>query len=269
MTLLKVSGLTKHYPGFILENISLTVPAGEIVGFIGRNGAGKTTTLRSLAGFVHPDGGEAIFFDGVGEAEIKQRTGFVSGGFTYYPKMKLRTITNITRRFYERWDDAAYRQYLHEFSLDENKTPAELSEGMKVKYSLALALSHGAELLILDEPTSGLDPVSRDELLDIFLRLRDGGIGILFSTHIIADLERAADRIVYIRNGKIFAEGTLDSFEQAYRVAELAGMPEDSQRYIGIRRERNGFSALVHAGEGIGRPAKLEEIMLHLEREEI
>ena len=268
MSLLTISGLTKRYPAFTLDGVSFGVDAGEIVGFIGRNGAGKTTTLKSLLGFVHPDGGSAEFFGGAGEAEIKQRVGFVSGGIAHYPKAKLRTITDVTRRFYTRWDEAAYRRYLTEFSLDENKTPSELSEGMKVKYSLALALSHNAELLILDEPTSGLDPVSRDELLDIFLRLRDGGIGILFSTHIITDLERAADRIVYIRNGRIFADAPIGEFERAWRIAELSAMPEEPQKYIGIRRERDGYTALVKAGENIGRPASLEEIMLHLEREE-
>ena len=269
MSLLTISSLTKCYPAFTLDSVSFGVDAGEIVGFIGRNGAGKTTTLKSLLGLVHPDGGSAEFFGGAGEAEIKQRVGFITGGIAHYPKAKLRTITDVTRRFYTRWDDAAYRRYLAEFSLDENKTPSELSEGMKVKYALALALSHNAELLILDEPTSGLDPVSRDELLDIFLQMRDKGIGILFSTHIITDLERAADRIVYIRNGKIFADEPLDAFERAYRIAELPEMPEHPENYIGIRRERNGFTALVKSEENVGRPAKLEEIMLHMEREDI
>lgn len=269
MKLLRVSGLIKQYPAFQLDNVSFEVSAGEIVGFIGRNGAGKTTTLKSLMGFVHPDGGAVEFFGGVRADEIKQRVGFVSGGISHYPKVKLRTMTDVTRRFYTHWDEASYRRYLSEFSLDENKTPSQLSEGMKVKYSLALALSHGAELLILDEPTSGLDPVSRDELLDVLLCLRDRGVGILFSTHIITDLERAADRIVYIRNGRIYADAPLTEFERAYRIVELAAKPEQADRYIGIRRQRDGYTALVRDDGNTGRPARLEEIMLHMEREEI
>ena len=109
--------------------------------------------------------------------------GFASGGFGFYPLKRLRTVTDVTRRFYPSWDETAYRRYLALFALDENKRVKELSEGMKVKYALALALSHRARLLVLDEPTSGLDPVSRDELLEIFLQLaQDEGISILFST---------------------------------------------------------------------------------------
>lgn len=126
------------------------------------------------------------------EFGVKQAVGFASGGFGFYPLKRLRTVTDVTRRFYPSWDETAYRRYLALFALDENKRVKELSEGMKVKYALALALSHRARLLVLDEPTSGLDPVSRDELLEIFLQLaQDEGISILFSTHITSDLENA------------------------------------------------------------------------------
>jgi len=122
-------------------------------------------------------------------------------------------------------------------------------------------------LLILDEPTSGLDPVSRDELLDIFLKLREKGIGILFSTHIITDLERTADRIIYIRSGKIFADMPLTEFRNAYRVKTFDEMPEKRENTIGFRKEREGYTALVKNSDE-GRPATLEEIMLHLEKED-
>ena len=161
---LSVQGLCKYYEKFRLENIAFDLRPGAITGFIGRNGAGKTTTLKSLLNFVHPDAGEIRFFGktfGGNETEIKSRIGFVSGGVHYYTMKKLKAITAVTARFYPAWDEGAYRNYLERFSLDENKTPRELSEGMKVKYALTLALSHGAELLLLDEPTSGLDPVSR------------------------------------------------------------------------------------------------------------
>ncbi len=164
---LKVKGLCKQYPAFRLEDVSFELVPGSITGFIGRNGAGKTTTINSILAFVKPDPEH--------DREIKEKIGFVSAGMTYYTRKKLKTITAVTKTFYPGWDDGAYRKWLNAFSLDEEKTPAELSNGMKIKYALALALSHGAALLILDEPTSGLDPVSREELVEIFLKLKDEG----------------------------------------------------------------------------------------------
>ena len=170
MNVLTVNNLRKEYKSFVLDNVSFSLENGKITGFIGRNGAGKSTTLKSLFGFVHADGGKVEFFGKPfesNEAEIKRRTGFLLGEVNYYSDKKIASITKVTKTFFSSWDDAAYGKYMKLFKLDENKKPSELSAGMKVKYSLALALSHGAELLILDEPTSGLDPVSRDELLDI------------------------------------------------------------------------------------------------------
>ena len=212
MSILQVSGLTKTYPAFKLDDVSFSIEPGSIMGFIGRNGAGKTTTLKSLLGLVHADAGtvECFGLDFTGhEAEIKQRIGYVVSTDGYYKKKKIRAITDITRTFYPNWDEDAYRHYLEVFHLDEDKAPAQLSEGMKVKYSIALALSHRAELLILDEPTSGLDPVSRAELLDVFTQLRDKGVAILFSTHITSDLEACADAITYIKAGKLLYSGPL------------------------------------------------------------
>ena len=146
------------------------------------------------------------------EREIKQRIGFAGGAIDYYERKKIREIASVTSSFYMNWDEKAYRRYLSVFSLDEDKTPLQLSEGMRVKFSVTLALSHRAELLILDEPTSGLDPVSRAELLDVFLYLKDHGVSILFSTHITTDLEKCADDITYIAKGKLIASEPLNGF---------------------------------------------------------
>lgn len=116
--------------------------------------------------------------------------------------------------FYDTWDDAAYEGYLRMFAVDEDKAPRELSDGMKVKCNLLFALSHGAEALILDEPTSGLDPFSRDELLGLFDRIRQAGVAIFFSTHIISDIERCADDIVYVSKGKIVAACPKEEFAE-------------------------------------------------------
>lgn len=271
---LSVRGLCKHYEKFCLEDVTFTLRPGTITGFIGRNGAGKTTTLKSLLNFVHPSGGEIRFFGQAfcdHEMDIKRRIGFVSGGVHYYTGKKLKTITAVTRRFYPAWDEAAYRGYLNRFALDENKTPKELSEGMKVKYALALALSHGAELLLLDEPTSGLDPVSRDELLDIFQTLAEGGTTILFSTHITSDLEKSADDIIYIKGGRILGQGAMADFLARYKVARWSG-EAPAGALIGPKRDKTGESALVpadfSAGSGVTlEDADLETIMVHIERE--
>ncbi|MDD7446692.1 MAG: ABC transporter ATP-binding protein [Clostridiales bacterium] len=278
MDVLEVKGLCKTYPAFTLDHVSFHVGRGRICGFIGRNGAGKSTTLGSLTGLVHPDAGEARFFgmDLRGsETAVKRKTGFVSSGVNYYPNRKLRTITSVTRAFYPDWDEAAYERYMKLFHLDEAKTPAQLSAGMKVKYALALALSHRAELLILDEPTSGLDPVSRDELLDIFMQLSSEGKSILFSTHITSDLDKCADDIVYIQRGRILAEETLDDFVAAYRLVEFdaaALTPAQREALVGEKRVKHGFSALTRAENAAlfpnAREATLEEIMVHLEKEE-
>ena len=208
MNIVEVRGLGKDYPSFHLQDVTFSIQPGRITGFIGRNGAGKTTTIKSMLNLVHPDHGEIIFF-GLPfvshEADIKKRIGYSTGTVSWYPRKKIRDIVDIVSRFYETWDDEAYHRYLHMFGLDENKTPLELSEGMKVKLNLLIALSHRAEVLILDEPTSGLDPFSRDELLDIFTELKEHGVAIFFSTHITSDLEKCADDIVYIANGRIIS----------------------------------------------------------------
>lgn len=218
--LLSVQNLCKYYPGFTLEQISFSILPGRIMGLIGKNGAGKSTTLKSILNMVHPDSGTVTMFgqDFFGnEQQCKQQLGVVFGGIDFYPLKKLSAITNATKRFYSNWDQIRYQNYLSQFSLDEHKRFKELSNGMKVKYLLALALSHHAKLLILDEPTSGLDPFSRDEILHIFSRIvSDGTCSILFSTHITSDLERCADDITYIQNGKVLKSAPKEVFLQSF-----------------------------------------------------
>ena len=219
MSIVEVRNLKKEYPSFLLDQVSFDLEAGRITGFAGRNGAGKTTTIKSMLNLIHPDQGEITCFGmplNGHEAEIKRRIGYSTGTVSWYPRKKLKDIVRVTRSFYPNWDENAYRTYLAQFRLNEHKTPLELSEGMKVKFNLLLALSHRAELLILDEPTSGLDPFSRDELLDIFMALREAGVAVFFSTHIISDLEKCADDMVYISGGRIRAATTRKDFCSAY-----------------------------------------------------
>ena len=151
------------------------------------------------------------------EKECKQKIGVVFGGIDFYPLKKLSSITNVTRKFYPHWDQQKYERYLLQFSLDEEKQFRALSNGMKVKYLLALALSNHAQLYLLDEPTSGLDPVSRDEILHIFTRIvKDGNRSILFSTHITSDLDRCADDITYIQNGRVLKSADKETFLRSF-----------------------------------------------------
>ncbi|MBQ6292625.1 MAG: ABC transporter ATP-binding protein [Lachnospiraceae bacterium] len=217
MSIVEVERLSKQYPSFTLKEVSFTLEEGRIAGFIGRNGAGKTTTIKSMLNLVHPSDGTVRYFGlpiAENEAAIKQRIGYSTGTVNYYPKKRLKDLAAVTKTFYPNWDEAAWREYLQLFALDENKAPAELSEGMKVKCNLAMALSHRAEVLILDEPTSGLDPFSRDELLELFLMLKERGVAILFSTHITSDLEKCADDIIYIRDGAIVHAADTENFRQ-------------------------------------------------------
>lgn len=267
--LLQVKGLSKHYPGFDLKDISFSVEAGSIVGFIGRNGAGKSTTLKCLEGSVHPDRGTITYF-GVPfaghEQEVKRRIGFELGGAEFYRSKKVGAIARVTARFYADWDPSAYEMYCKKFNLDQEKRIRDLSQGMRVKFVLALALSRPSSLLILDEPTSGLDPVSREEVLDIFLhssRMRN--TGILFSTHITSDLETCADHILYLDDGKIKGQGPLQSFKGQYRLATLNEAHAHHVTPWGTRATATQTTVLIPASSGIGRPATLDEIMIHLE----
>lgn len=237
---LEVQGIGKSYPLFQLKNISFDVEYGEVMGLVGRNGAGKTTVLKSILDLAHPDAGIVKImgreFTGH-ENQVRQQIGYAAGGMSYYKRKKVRDIIAVTRTFYDNWDDDECAHYMQAFDIDGSKKIMELSEGMKVKFYLTMALSHHAELLILDEPTSGLDPVSRDELTAIFRKLAAKGTAILFSTHITSDLEKCADSITYIKAGELESSGKRDDFVRGY-AAEMGTVPtlDDIMVYI----ERKG-----------------------------
>ena len=280
MEILKVTKLRKEYESFTLKDVSFSLDKGYIMGFIGRNGAGKTTTLKTIFNLVHRNGGEVEMFGKnfyENELYCKQHSSFMLGGVNYYMNKKLKTITDVVRRFYDEWDDEAYRKYLDRFELVENKRISELSEGMKVKYGLALAMSHNAKLLVLDEPTSGLDPVSRDELIDIFQQLiADGERSIFFSTHITSDLEKCADFITYIKDGEIIASCEKEALIDSYRIVQGKKSqltPELEKLFIGTKENAFGWTELVK-NENIGackgleiEKPDLETIMVHIEKE--
>lgn len=218
--ILSINKVCKKYPSFSLKEVSFKVKPGEIMGFIGRNGAGKTTTLKSIMNLIHYDSGSIEAFEtdmSENELENKQRIGFALSELDYYPNKTIKQLMDVNKRFYKNFDEYKFNEVCKLFKLDQNKKLEELSSGMKVKYSVAIALSHHAELLILDEPTSGLDPVSRDEILDIFREIvKNKDRAILFSTHITSDLDKCATNITYIHNGEINFTGTKKDFISSY-----------------------------------------------------
>lgn len=279
MNILQVENLSKTYPTFKLDNVSFSLEKGYIMGFIGRNGAGKTTTLKSMLRFVHPDCGNVSIngFDiEKDEFAVKNSIGFVSGLDGFYNSKKIKQVTDITKKFFSNWSDETYKNLLEKFNLDENKFIKNLSAGMKVKYQLAIAMSHDARLLILDEPTSGLDPVSRDELVILFQDyVADGEHSILFSTHVISDLEKCADYITYIKKGKILDSCDVVSFKDKYLLVN--GKKEDltdelKSKVIGLHEHNFGFEGMILKSDKdlfakceITQPS-MEEIMVHTER---
>lgn len=277
MKVLEVENLVKKYSSFELKNVSFFIEEGHIVGLIGRNGAGKSTILKSILNLIQSDG--RIEFFGLNfrenEQEIKENIGFVSGGFDYYQLKTIKAISKATSIFYSKWDDQKYRGYLNFFGLDENKKIKELSEGMKVKFSITLALSHNAKLLIMDEPTSGLDPLSREEFCDLILDLvKKTGVTVLFSTHITSDLMRISDDLIYVSNGEVLMSDTLENVLNAYKLVKFDAESDIGalkEQIIGLKQVKNGFEGLINSDAktenlNVSVPS-LDEIMVHLEIE--
>ena len=281
MNLIEINGLCKNFESFQLKNVSFSLEEGYIMGFIGRNGAGKSTTLKTMLNLMKNDGGE-VKLCGLSipkdELEIKNQVGYVFGGVDFYPEAKISRITNVTKSFYHEWDDARYKELCERFEIDQNKKFKHLSAGMKVKYSVAVAMSHNPKLLILDEPTSGLDPAARDDLVLLFQEfVEDGAHSILFSTHITSDLEKCADYITYIKQGQILASTDRDSFRESY--ISVAGKkdqltPDVEPKIIGLHTHQLGFEGLMKTedkalaekgGFEMASPT-LEDIMIHIER---
>jgi ABC-2 type transport system ATP-binding protein len=276
--ILEIERLSKHYPGFSLQDVNISLESGYIMGFIGPNGAGKTTTIKLIMNLIRRDAGAIRVFglDSLrDEVQVKERIGFVYEENYYYEDMTIGEIKHIIRLFYRKWDDPVFQSYIERFELPWKKKIKELSRGMKMKLSLAVALSHHADLIIMDEPTSGLDPVFRSELLDLLTGIiQDENKGILFSTHITTDLDKVADYITFIHKGKVVLSDTKDAILEQYALVKGGNDLLDNdlrQEFIGLRENRFGFEGLVRDAVGacrlfgsgaiIEKPS-LEEIML-------
>ncbi len=282
MNLLQVQHLSKRYERFHLNDVSFSLEQGFIMGFIGINGAGKTTTLKSILNMVHPQSGEVeILGKNIrgNEVEIKQDLGIVLGEKDLYNSYRIDRISKVVSRFYTNWDNEVYRHYIDRFSIDPGKKVGELSEGMKTKYFLALAMSHHARLFLFDEPTSGLDPAARDDVLEIFQELvEDGRQSILFSTHITSDLEKCADHILYIDNGVIVGSDTKDDFLEGYRLVKGDTQQLNESRnsaLVSMKLNPYGFTGLIRStdlplfSDFAVESATMEEIMIYHAKREV
>lgn len=223
--LLSVSQLTKTFPTFKLDSIDLEIPRGCIVGLIGENGAGKSTTIRCLLDLLKPDSGQIAFW-GLQMVDfpdqIKENIGVVYDELPFHDTFTPKQIEHICSKAYKQWNKQVYNRFLADFKLPEKQAIKHFSKGMRMKLSIAIALSHDPKLLILDEVTSGLDPIMRDDLLDVLLDfVQDENHSILISSHISSDLERIADYITFIHNGKLVFTKSKDVLRYEYGILRL------------------------------------------------
>ncbi len=279
--ILEITGLHKSYKDFSLKDVSFSLPKGFIMGFVGQNGSGKTTTIRSILNMAKIDSGKISVFglDSIeNTVEIKQRLGVVFDSLYLAEHLNAKQIEQQLRPFYEKWDTEGFFGRMKKFRLPLDKKVGEFSKGMKMKLMAAIALSHHAELIILDEPTSGLDPVARDELLDILAEyIEDENCGVLFSTHITADVERIADYVTVLQDGRVWYTGTKDDLAEKYLIVKGAekDLPASvREKCIGFHAYRNGFDALMDAADRNLLPdgietekASIDEILVYIAKE--
>lgn len=282
--ILEVKNLSKDFGGFKLDGVTFSLPKGCVMGFIGENGAGKTTTIKLLLNMLKKDGGDIRIFglDNItDEQSIKQQTGVVLEDNHFHDTLKASDVSSVMKHIFIGWDAELFKKYLKRLGVSENKTVKELSKGMKTKLSLSVALAHRPKLLILDEATAGLDPVVRSEILDIFLDvIQDEERSVLLSTHITSDLERIADYITLIHQGKIIFSKTKDELKYGYGIIKCGVNDFDSINKAdieGFRKSRFGYEALVKDRNRIQQaypgiiidPASIEDIMLFYARSDM
>lgn len=242
--MLEINDLNKSYQKFKLKNINLSLKKGEIMGFIGPNGAGKSTTIKSIVNIIPFDSGK-ITIDGKdlssNEIAIKHDIGYVGEHLDFYEKVKLGKIYKFTRKYYKNWDESLFADLVKRFDLDLDKKMNELSKGMIVKFSLAMALAHHPKLLILDEPTSGLDPVVRNDLLEILLEtVKNEQCSVLFSSHITEDIAKIADKVAFIYDGEIRLVAEKKAILERYFWIQSAALVKDMNTVKIVMENRDG-----------------------------
>jgi len=279
--ILEVKSLSKTYPksDFCLDNVTFSIPKGSIMGFVGENGAGKTTTIGCILGTLIKDSGDInVFGKEMNDLAVESRDdiGVVYDTMPFPAHFTPNKIANALRHIYTNWDDALYKEYLDKFKLPPKRKVSKLSRGMTMKLAAAIALSHHPKLLILDEATSGLDPIVRDDILDVFLDfVNSGENSILFSSHITSDLEKVADNITFIHDGKIMFSEEKDTLKYSYGIMRLSAAQFDAldkSEIMAYRRMDYQTNVLVTNRDAISKKypdvvidsASIEEVMLLL-----
>ena len=278
MNAIEIQDLTKHYDSFALQDVSLTLPNGMIMGLIGENGAGKSTLIRLLMGLTKPDSG-TIRLLGQDNREnfhiTKQDIGIVFDETGISPELNVRQVNSIMKDVYEKWDEKQFWEYVRKFDLPEKKRFKTFSRGMKMKLGIAMALSHHAKLLIMDEPTNGLDPLVRDEVIRLLCDFtRDESCSVLISSHIVSDLEKICDYIAFLHKGQLLISEEKDRLYEQYRVihcTEQQLTAIDKAAVIGKKVGSFGAEAIVlkeAVPEGIqGYPIDIEKLFIFMVKE--
>ncbi|MBR5095028.1 MAG: ABC transporter ATP-binding protein [Oscillospiraceae bacterium] len=273
MNAIELRGLEKHYPGFDLK-LDLTLPQGCILGLVGENGAGKSTTIRMLLGMTRPDAGSVRVLGK--ESADKEEIGVVLDEPAFPECLTPRQLGRVLAGIYRSWDQAFYDGYLLALSLPPDKKFKDFSRGMKMKLSIAVALSHHPRLLVLDEPTSGLDPLVRDEVVEIFSDFaRDAGRSVLISSHIVSDLEKLCDYVAFLHKGRLLLCEEKDALRERYALARLSREAFEALGpgvAIGSRRDPYGVSAILRreaapAGTPL-EPVSIEDLFILMVKEE-
>ncbi len=280
---IELDGVSKQYGNFKLDKVSFTVPKGCIMGFVGENGAGKTTTIKSILNLIHINEGNIKVFGldyKAEERKIKEQIGVVFDESYFHDNLTIDYISKIMSNIYSNWQEDVFEKYADQLKLPKNKIIKEYSRGMKMKLSIAAALSHQAKLLILDEATSGLDPIVRDEILDIFLEfIQNEEHTILLSSHITSDLEKVADYITFIHEGKIVFSKSKDDLIYCYGVVHCKKEDYDKldkDHTVGVRKNQFGYEVMIDNKRELERYNKdliidatsIEEIILYKVRGE-
>lgn len=278
---LKLENVCKTYEmsDFVLDNVSFAVPMGSVMGFVGENGAGKTTTIGCILNTLSRNSGSIQLFGKEmqdKDTELRNEIGVVYDGDNFPKYLTARQLSNIMEGIFSKWDDALFQKYLHTFHLNEKQKIGKYSKGMTMKLAIAVALSHHPKLLILDEATSGLDPIMRDEMLDVFLEfVGSDAHSILLSSHITSDLEKIADYITFIHQGRIILTESKDNLIYKYailRCKEKQFESLDKNDILAYRRQDYQIDVLVDNKEAAKRKyagvvidcATIDEIMLIL-----
>lgn len=274
MNAIEIKNLTKHYKDFTLDNVSLTLPCGCIMGLVGENGAGKSTTIKLILDMLRKESGEIKLLGTEHTLCSKEDIGVVLEENGFPESLNGAEMNKIFKNVYKQWNEEQYFGYLEKFELPTKKKIKDFSKGMKMKLYIAAALSHGARLLILDEPTSGLDPVVRDEILDIFNDFtRDENNSILISSHIVSDLEKLCDYIAFIHKGKLILCEEKDRLLNEYcliQCDESTFARMNKSHILGYRKSEYGISAVIKAIAANGdisiSPLNLEELFVYMIR---